>query len=200
MRQNMKQRACCSKLNSLKSILNRLQTPLNLLSFYCNHFTDALLFLYNAMLGIGNWMVAMGTIGTILMVPPILLSFPFIRNRFYNLFYFSHLFLHVGIVFLWLHASSDLYYMMPAIGLYATDILLRIIARFSPNKVLRVVPSSGGLVRVDFDIRYGKVQCGMVWCVVALPSVLPSCHRLYQSAISRVSLCLFHSTEFGYLI
>jgi hypothetical protein len=56
-------------------------------------------------------------------------------------------------VFLWLHAGSDLYYMLPAIGLYATDILLRTIARFSPQRVLRVTPTSGGLVRIDFDIR-----------------------------------------------
>jgi hypothetical protein len=100
----------------------------------------------------------MGTIGTIIMVPPILLSFPIVRNNFYNLFYFSHLLLHVGIVFLWLHAGSDLYYMLPAIGLYATDILLRLIARFSPQRVLRVIPTSGGLVRIDFDIRCGTAQ------------------------------------------
>ena len=99
-------------------------------------------------------MSTMGAIGTILMVPPILLSLPFVRHHFYNLFYYSHLFLNVGIVFLWLHASSDLYYMMPAIGLYATDILLRTIARYSPHKVRKVTPSSGGLVRIDFDIRY----------------------------------------------
>ena len=99
-------------------------------------------------------MSTMGAIGTFLMAPPILLSFPYVRHHFYNLFYYSHLFLHVGIVFLWLHASSDLYYMMPAIGLYATDILLRTISRYSPHKVRKVTPSSGGLVRIDFDIRY----------------------------------------------
>ena len=108
-------------------------------------------------------MTTMGTIGTIIMVPPILLSFPIVRNNFYNLFYFSHLLLHVGIVFLWLHAGSDLYYMLPAIGLYATDLLLRLIARFSPQRVLRVTPTSGGLVRIDFDIRSGTT-----------PSVCPS--------------------------
>lgn len=106
------------------------------------------------LLGVGNYMSTMGAIGTVLMVPPILLSFPYVRHHFYNLFYYSHLFLHVGIVFLWLHASSDLYYMMPAIGLYATDILLRTISRYSPHKVRKVTPSSGGLVRIDFDIRY----------------------------------------------
>ena len=76
-----------------------------------------------------------GAIGTVLMVPPILLSFPYVRHHFYNLFYYSHLFLHVGIVFLWLHAFSDLYYMMPSIGLYTTDILLRTISRYTPHKV-----------------------------------------------------------------
>ena len=77
----------------------------------------------------------MGAIGTVLMVPPILLSFPYVRHHFYNLFYYSHLFLHVGIVFLWLHAFSDLYYMMPSIGFYTTDILLRTISRYTPHKV-----------------------------------------------------------------
>lgn len=103
-------------------------------------------------------MAAMGTIGTIIMVPPILLSVPYVRNKFYNLFYYSHLLFHVAIVFLWLHASSDLYYMMPAIGLYACDILLRTLARFSPHQVLKVTPTCGGLVRVDFDIRWAIVS------------------------------------------
>lgn len=66
--------------------------------------------------GQGNWKPAMGTYGTLFMIPPILLAIPFVRRHFYNIFYFSHLFLHAGIVFLWLHASSDFLYMLPSIG------------------------------------------------------------------------------------
>ena len=66
--------------------------------------------------GQGNWKPAMGTYGTLFMIPPLLLAIPYVRRQFYNIFYFSHLFLHVGIVFLWLHASSDFLYMLPSIG------------------------------------------------------------------------------------
>ena len=68
--------------------------------------------------GQGSWKPVMGSYGTLFMIPPILLAFPVVRRQFYNIFYFSHLFLHVSIVFLWLHAPSDFYYMLPAIGKY----------------------------------------------------------------------------------
>lgn len=78
--------------------------------------------------GQGNWMTVMGTYATILMIPPILFAFPFVRRQCYNLFYYSHLFLHVGVVFLWLHASSDFYYMLPAIGKQNQNNILTLIS------------------------------------------------------------------------
>ena len=129
--------------------------------------------------GQGNWKSAMGTYGTLFIIPPILLAIPYVRRQFYNIFYFSHLFLHVGIVFLWLHASSDFLYMLPSlgkyyfflvgspwrlvailsyhfilsfdIGLYAADLSVRLYARFACCKVTAVAHEAGGLVRIDFD-------------------------------------------------
>jgi hypothetical protein len=164
-----------------------------------NALSHAFLLLCTALPGVTNWMSTMGTVATILMVPPILLSFPFIRNRFYNLFYYSHLFLHVGIVFLWLHASSDLYYMMPAIGLYATDILLRVIARFSPHKVLRVLPSSGGLVRVDFDIRYSTVDAVLYLCFALCSPFTWRSFKPHKSAVRPVGSIYLYPPRFNSL-
>ena len=105
---------------------------------------------------LGNWMSALGSYGALCMVIPILLAFPVVRRHFYNLFYFSHLFLHVGIVFLWLHASGNFYYMLPSIGLYAIDITIRLISRFSPNSIQRIHTELNGIVRIDFDLKDKK--------------------------------------------
>lgn len=92
--------------------------------------------------GIGNWMTCMATIGTLIIGFPLIFSLSWIREQAYNLFYYSHLIMHFGLIFLWLHASSNFYYMLPSIGLYACDICIRLCQCFLYDHIVEVQPLS----------------------------------------------------------
>jgi Ferric reductase like transmembrane component len=86
--------------------------------------------------GGSRWMCMMGFYGTLFLTPPLILSLPPIRRYAYNLFYFAHLTLHVGVIFLWFHSASVFYYLLPGMGFYAIDIAVRLYHRFAPVKVI----------------------------------------------------------------
>lgn len=122
---------------------------------------------YHLMWGpMGNWMASMGFYGTIFMAFPVLFSLPQLRKYCYNLFYYLHLSLQIGVVFLWLHSASDFYYMLPSIGLYAADLAVRLYHRFNPSKVKNIIREDGpgGLMRIDIDVTSNislqQYECG----------------------------------------
>ena len=103
--------------------------------------------------GQGNWKSAMGTYGTLFMIPPIILAIPYVHRQFYNIFYLFHLFLHVGIVFRWLHASSDFLNMLSSIDKYYFSLVgspWRLVAILSYHFILSF---DIGLYAADLSVR-----------------------------------------------
>lgn len=71
-------------------------------------------------------------------------------------------------LFAWSHAASDFYYIIPGLGLYFVDVVLRCCA--PQVKVLDVVKESTGHIRVDVEKPKGWATRAGQW--VAVPGVV----------------------------
>ncbi|KAI8908098.1 hypothetical protein DFJ77DRAFT_164477 [Powellomyces hirtus] len=117
----------------------------------------------------GNYMVTMGVMSTILLMPAFLLSLPIVRRKLYTLFYFAHFLLFPMMLFAWLHAASDFYYVIPGLGLYAVDVFLRM---SGPKvKVIGFKKESTGHIRVDIERPKGWITRPGQWVKIAVPGV-----------------------------
>ncbi|KAK9687967.1 hypothetical protein K7432_014573 [Basidiobolus ranarum] len=123
--------------------------------------------------GEGNWMVTMGTYAVILLIPVILSSLPIVRRKFFNTFYVTHFLVFFSMVFACLHAASDFYYIIPGLGIYLVDLLLRIVALNRHTSVVKATKEPTGHVRVDFlwPEHLTKNIQGHQWVFVNAPQI-----------------------------
>ncbi|KAI8818116.1 ferric reductase like transmembrane component-domain-containing protein [Fimicolochytrium jonesii] len=123
--------------------------------------------------GEGNWMTTMGTYSTLILAPVFFTSLPPVRRAFFNLFYYSHFLVFPSMLFAWLHAASDFYYMIPGLGLYFVDLFLRLGRFVRPVDIRHVTREPTGHVRVDFAWPtevFGACKPGQ-WVFVNCPAV-----------------------------
>ncbi|KAJ3048877.1 ferric/cupric-chelate reductase [Rhizophlyctis rosea] len=120
--------------------------------------------------GQGNWLNTMGAYCDILLIPILLFSLPWVRRRFFTLFYAVHMLAIPAAIFAFLHAASDFYYCIPGLGMYAVDLIIRLNRLRQPNKVLSVTEEPAGFLRFDIDMpedwKKGKEEVSGMWMFV----------------------------------
>jgi hypothetical protein len=122
----------------------------------------------------GMWMISYGLWSMIVLLIIGVLSLPIIRRRFFNLFYFAHFFVFIGLFFAWLHVPSDFYYMIPGIGLYVVDLGMRLYSFKRKLQVTDVVHEACGFLTVHvggLDEHRGKNMRGGQYFFVNFPTV-----------------------------
>ncbi|KAJ3030845.1 UNVERIFIED_CONTAM: hypothetical protein HDU68_007620 [Siphonaria sp. JEL0065] len=75
--------------------------------------------------------------GTLIIITVTSLSF--FRRKWYNVFYFTHFLVLALIVLSYFHASSNVYYLLPGLGMYTIDGILRLYSRYTIDKVSAVL-------------------------------------------------------------
>ncbi|KAJ3345439.1 ferric/cupric-chelate reductase [Kappamyces sp. JEL0680] len=103
-----------------------------------------------------------------------LTSLPLLRRRFYSIFLVFHYFLIAPlIVFTYLHAANNLYWTVPALGLYILDLVYRFFSFYVLSRRSTITLEPGNMLRVDV---YGCKE-------KALPGQF---YQLQVQAVSRV--------------
>ncbi|KAJ3410991.1 hypothetical protein HDV05_002935 [Chytridiales sp. JEL 0842] len=102
------------------------------------------------------WMISYGLWATVILFVVGALATPYVRRRSFNLFYFSHFFIFISLFFMWLHAPSNFYYMLPGIGLYAIDLGMRLYSFKTKNEITRVVKEDNGYVTFTVQLDSNK--------------------------------------------
>jgi hypothetical protein len=77
---------------------------------------------------LGTWRASLiftGIISSLIMVAMFLTSFPIIRRKYFNLFYFTHLFGIVAVIVICLHASTVFYCTIPGLSMWLLDWSMR---------------------------------------------------------------------------
>ena len=67
-----------------------------------------------------------GSVSSLIMLAMFCTSFPAIRVRYFNLFYFTHLLGIVAVVVICLHASTMLYCTLPGLSMWILDWSMRL--------------------------------------------------------------------------
>lgn len=133
--------------------------------------------------GLGIWRASLiftGIAASLIMLAMLLTSFPFIRRKHFNLFYFTHLLGILAVVIICLHASTMLYCTLPGLSMWLLDWSMRVV-ELREQLPSRLVALGNGWYRYASQKRNWSLNF-TDYCSITLP--LPR---------KRLSGCACHS-------
>ncbi|CAG9989230.1 unnamed protein product [Clonostachys byssicola] len=93
----------------------------------------------------------------------VLTALPFVRRRFYNVFYFSHVIISILIlVGAGIHASTDIYLLIPGLVLWAVDWAIRLfggeLGGLHKTQAVSVEDASNGWYRISLPVQGDHIE------------------------------------------
>lgn len=98
-----------------------------------------------------------------------LTSLSFVRRRIFEIFYYSHALFFVFVIGALIHATKGPEFLLPGLGLWALDRLIRFISNFRDIEVKSVEQFAGDVVKFKFSGLKGSRPGQIVW--VQIPSI-----------------------------
>ncbi|KAI8619204.1 hypothetical protein BC830DRAFT_1105108 [Chytriomyces sp. MP71] len=107
----------------------------------------------NAVYGHGSYQAWDGTMIYLVFLVVIVTSLDYVRRRLYNIFFYTHALVFVIVVGAYIHASSNLFYILPGLVMYTLDGCLRLRARFTKETVETILLEECGYISVTVRTR-----------------------------------------------
>ncbi|KAI9353867.1 hypothetical protein BDR26DRAFT_890305 [Obelidium mucronatum] len=98
-------------------------------------------------------------------------SLSYFRRKHYNFFYVTHFLVLIVVVFAYLHASMDIFYMIPGLCMYAVDGFIRLYSLQSKETVESVIFEESGYITVTVATKQGASARPGQFMRVNVPSV-----------------------------
>ncbi|KAJ3021718.1 UNVERIFIED_CONTAM: hypothetical protein HDU68_009498 [Siphonaria sp. JEL0065] len=121
--------------------------------------------------GTSRYQTVMGLTAFTILLIVVCTSLSYVRRKWYNVFYFTHVLVFVFILFAYFHASNCVFFLLPGLILYSIDGIVRLSTRFSSDVVSSVQFEECGYVTFTVATKKAAFAKPGQFMRVCIPSV-----------------------------